>query len=189
MGRYHRLSRLATAASAAFALAGCAGTPLEFVRDQPGANFQRYMAVVIKEFENGVGTELPAQIPLQLQVAAEVHLGKCYPGLLRITPKPPTDASDLLVVEGTITEYREGSKFARFMLIGLGSSKFASDVVFRDGQTGHELARAKVDLLWAMGGIVGAMTGIEDLVKKAGAQVADAIAEKKGVTKAEGCEG
>ena len=70
------------------------------------------------------------------------------------------------------------------MLIGLGSSKFSSDVVFRDGQSRQELAQAKVDLLWAMGGIIGAATGIEDLVKKAAEQVADAITEKKGVAKA-----
>ena len=49
------------------------------------------------------------------------------------------------------------------------------------------MARAKVDLLWAMGGVVGAMTGIEDLVKQAATQVADAIAEKKGAPKAESC--
>ena len=92
-------------------------------------------------------------------------------------------SAEELVVGGAITEYREGSRFARAMLIGLGSAKFASDVSFLDGQSGRELTKAKVDLLWAMGGLVGASQGIEDLIEKGGRQIADAIAEKKGATK------
>lgn len=69
------------------------------------------------------------------------------------------------------------------MLIGLGSAKFSSDVSFIDGQSGRELTKAKVDLLWAMGGLVGASQGIEDLTEKTGRQIADAIAEKRGAAK------
>lgn len=181
------LSGMGAALLVGFVLTGCASTPLEFVGDQPAANFQRYGAVVIKEFENGVGGDLPPRVPVELKAAVETRLGKCYPGLLRVTPVGSSDAPEVMIVEGRVTEYREGSRFARFMLIGLGSAKFASDVVFRDGQNKQELARAKVDLLWAMGGVVGALSDIEDLVRKAAAQVADAIAEKKGAPKAEDC--
>ena len=52
-----------------------------------------------------------------------------------------------MLVEGTITEYREGGRFTRAMLIGLGSAKIASDVSFMDAQSGRKLAHAKVDLL------------------------------------------
>ncbi len=52
-----------------------------------------------------------------------------------------------------------------------------------DGQSGKELTKAKVDLLWAMGGLIGALQGIEDLIEKAGRQIADAIAEKRGAAK------
>ncbi len=52
-----------------------------------------------------------------------------------------------------------------------------------DGQSGRELARTKADLLWAMGGLVGASQRIEDLAEKAGRQIADPIAEKRGVAK------
>ena len=92
-----------------------------------------------------------------------------------------------MIVEGRITEYREGNRFARFLLTGLGSAKFASDVIFRDGESKQELAQAKVDLLWAMGGIIGAAGDMDDLIKKAATQVADAIAEKKGAPKVEDC--
>ena len=92
-------------------------------------------------------------------------------------------SAEELVVGGTITEYREGSRFARAMLIGLGSANLASDVAFVDGQSGRQFTQAKVDLLWAMGGLVGASQGIEDLIEKAGRQIADAIAEMRGVAK------
>lgn len=51
------------------------------------------------------------------------------------------------------------------------------------GRAGGKLTKAKVDLLWAMGGLVGSSQGIEDLIEKAGRQIADAIAEKRGVAK------
>ncbi len=181
------LSRLCRSLPVVLALAGCASTPLEFVKDNPAANFQGYTTVVIKAFENGVGQELPAGVPLELRASVETRLGRCYPGLLQVAGPKQVDGPEVMIVEGRVTEYREGSRFARFMLAGLGSTKFSSDVVFRDGQSKQELARAKVDLLWAAGGIIGASTGIEDLVKKAAAQVADAIAEKKGARKAEDC--
>lgn len=110
--------------------------------------------------------------------------------LILLTSRPPQletpmkyfDAEEL-VVGGTITEYREGSRFARAMLIGLGSANLASDVAFVDGQSGRQFTQAKLDLLWAMGGLVGASQGIEDLIEKAGRQIADAIAEQRGVAK------
>ncbi len=168
-------------------IGGCASTPLEFVKTEPTTTFDRYNAVVIKEFENSVGQDLPARIPVELRAAVETRLSKCYPGILRIAPAAAAEAPDTIIVEGRITEYREGNRFARFMLIGLGSAKFSSDVVFRDAQSRQELAQAKVDLLWAMGGIVGAMSGIDDLVKKASEQVADAVVEKKGIKKNAEC--
>ncbi len=84
-----------------------------------------------------------------------------------------------LVIGGTITKYREGSRFARAMLIGLRSAKVATDVSSLDGQSGRELTKAKVDLLWAMGGLVGASQAIEHLIEKAGCQIADARREAR----------
>ena len=106
-----------------------------------------------------MGESLPPRVLQELPEAVMAHLNECYPGAFGKIDRTASGSADELVVGGTITEYREGSRFARAMLIGLGSAKFASDVSFVDGQTGRELTQAKVDLLWAMGGLVGASQG------------------------------
>jgi hypothetical protein len=164
-------------------MSGCAATPLQVVKAEAGVNFQRYTILVVKDFQNGVGDALPPRVLQELPEAVVAHINECYPKAFARIERSSSGSPDELVVGGTITEYREGSRFARAMLIGLGSAKFTSDVSFTDGQTGQPLTQAKVDLLWAMGGLIGASQGIEDLIEKAGKQIADAIAEKRGVTK------
>ncbi len=165
------------------AIWGCAATPLQVVKAEAGVNFQRYTTLVVKDFQNGVGDALPPRILQDLPEAVMAHLNECYPKAFGKIERSASGSAEELVVGGTITEYREGSRFARAMLIGLGSAKIASDVSFIDGQTGRELTKAKVDLLWAMGGLIGASQGIEDLIEKAGRQIADAIAERRGAAK------
>jgi hypothetical protein len=167
------------------ALWGCAATPLQVVKSEAGGNFRRYTTLVVRDFQNGVGEALPSRVLQEVPDAVVAHLNECYPGAFGKIDRAVSGSADELVVGGTVTEYREGSRFARAMLIGLGSAKFATDVSFIDGQSGRELTQAKVDLLWAMGGLVGASQGIEDLIEKAGRQIADAIAEKKGAVKRE----
>jgi len=164
-------------------MSGCAATPLQVVKAEAGVDFRRYTTLVVKDFQNGVGDALPPRILQDLPEAVVAHLNECYPKAFGKIERTTSGSSEELVIGGTITEYREGSRFARAMLIGLGSAKFASEVSFVDGQSGKELTKAKVDLLWAMGGLVGASQGIEDLVEKAGKQIADAIAEKRGAAK------
>ena len=38
---------------------GCAATPLQVVKAEPGVNFQRYTTLVVTDFRNGVGDALP----------------------------------------------------------------------------------------------------------------------------------
>jgi hypothetical protein len=162
---------------------GCAATPLQVVKAEAGVDFKRYTTLAVKDFQNGAGEALPPQVLQELPQAVVAYLNECYPAAFGKIERMPSGSAEEVIVSGTITEYREGSRFARAMLIGLGSAKFASDVSFIDGRSGRELTKAKVDLLWAMGGLVGASQGIEDLIEKAGRQIADAIAEKKGARK------
>ena len=85
-----------------------------------------------------------------------------------------------MIVTGTIRKYRRGSKFARAMLIGLGSASFEGEVSLKDGADGRVLYTAPFDKLWAWGGIAGMSKGIEDMVAETEAMVAATIARAKG---------
>jgi len=89
---------------------------------EAGVNFQRYTTLVLKDFQNGVGDALPARVLQDLPEAAMAHLNECYLGAFGKIERTATGSAEELVVGGTITEYREGSRFARAMLIGLGSA-------------------------------------------------------------------
>jgi hypothetical protein len=78
-----------------------------------------------------------------------------------------------------LTEYDEGSAFARFMLIGLGQIKLAGDVIFVDGTTGQELGRYKVSKQFAFGGVYGATTRMEDVEEGFAKSVAQILRETK----------
>ena len=164
-------------------MSGCAATPLQVVKAEAGVDFKRYTTLTVKDFQNGVGDALPPRILQDLPEAVVAHLNECYPKAFGKIERTAAGSPEELVIGGTITEYREGSRFARARLIGLGSAKFATDISFLDGQSGRDLTKAKVDLLWAMGGLVGASQGIDDLIEKAGRQIADAIAERRGAAK------
>ena len=162
---------------------GCAGSPLEVTRAGSEIDFQRYTTLAVRDFHNGVGDLLPRRVLQELPEAVMARLNECYPMAFEKIERMSSGSADELVIEGTITDYREGSRFARAMLIGLGSARLTSEVSFVDGQSGRQLTQAKVDLLWAMGGLVGASQGIEDLIDKGGKQIADAIGERRGLVK------
>ena len=132
-------------------MSGCAATPLQVVRAEAGVDFKRYTTLVLKDFQNGVGDALPPRILQDLPEAAMAHLNEGYPGAFGNIERTASESTEELVVGGIITEFREGSRFRRATLAGLGTAKFASDVAFVDGQSGKELTMAKVDLLWVMG--------------------------------------
>lgn len=62
-----------------------------------------------------------------------------------------------------ITRYEKGSKFARFMLIGLGQIHIDEDIVLTDYFSKNKLAQYQVTKTYAWGGMIGAMTDIKDV--------------------------
>ena len=72
------------------------------------------------------------------------------------------------------------------MLAGLGSARLVTHVSLADW-TGRELAQAEGRWVFSMGGIIGAVGGMEHLVQTAGGEIADGIAEKRGVKMAGKC--
>ena len=85
-----------------------------------------------------------------------------------------------IIVTGTIRSYRPGSRFWRFMLIGLGSASFKGDLTLKRAQDKSVLYEAPFDKLWAWGGILGMSKGIDDMVSESEAAVANTVAQAKG---------
>lgn len=94
---------------------------------------------------------------------------------------PALGRQDELIVTGTISEYKPGSKLVRGMIgVGMGAAHFKGDVVLKDGADNHILFSAPFSKLWAWGGVMGASKGIEEMVSESEASVATTIAQGKG---------
>ena len=91
------------------------------------------------------------------------------------TPSPPPGTKIKIV----ITQYDEGNRFARFMLIGLGQIHLEGDVVFIDATDEKEVGRYKVSKDFAFGGIYGGITGMEDVEKGFAKSVAQIVTNKQ----------
>jgi hypothetical protein len=173
----------------AVASAGCASVAV--VKEDSRIKDQQYRALVVVDFENGVGNALPAQVQQKLPGAVVAHLNQCYPGAFDRVARTGHGSAGELLIRGTVLEFQAGNRALRFLAgaYGAGTAKFAADVAFCDGQTGQQLMVAKGDWVYKFGGIIGAIGGIDALVQTSGADIADLIAEKRGANRSEkqGC--
>ena len=78
-----------------------------------------------------------------------------------------------------ITNYDEGSAFARAMLAGLGQMHINAIVSLTDSESNESIAKYDISKTFAWGGLYGGTTGIKDIEKGFAKAVAASIAEKK----------
>jgi hypothetical protein len=143
-------------------MSGCGTTTLSLKPDSQ-VNLAQYKSLSIQTAaaEGVVITEL-AQTRIKDRIKAEVsstcpkHFEDIY-----------TDAAhpEGLLLTLNFTKYDEGNRFARAMLAGLGAMKINADVTIKDGQSGNAICNGEAGKSFAWGGMVGAMTGIEDVEK------------------------
>lgn len=169
---------LATALAASLVLAGCAAGKVKVNTVVPRSSMEKYRTVAIIVV-NDAGPVCPDNVGPCIQDAAIRQLKVKFPSVFADVRTAPTGADDELFVEVHITKYKKGSRLARAMLIGLGSSKIATDLVFIDSATKGTITTGRLALTWAMGGIIGASKGIEELVDSAGAKIANAIVAQR----------
>jgi Domain of unknown function (DUF4410) len=170
---------LAAALAASLVLAGCATGKVK-INTTAGSRsaMEKYRTVAIT-LVNDAGPACPDDVGPCIQAAAVRQLKAKFPNVFADIRTAPTGADDELSVEVHITKYKKGSRLARAMLIGLGSSKIATTLFFIDSASKRTVATGQLGLTWALGGIVGASKGIEDLVDSAGAKIANAIVEQR----------
>jgi hypothetical protein len=164
--------------AACLLLAGCATGKVKVSTTAPRKAMENYRAVAITVL-NDVGPACPDDVAPAIQAAAIRQIKVKYPDVFADIRPAATGAEGELFVEVHVTKYKKGSALARAMLIGLGSSKISTTLVFIDSATKTSLATGQLDLTWAMGGIIGASKGIADLVESAGEKIANAIVEQR----------
>jgi hypothetical protein len=169
----------------AIAAAGCAAV------GDPRISARQYRTLVVADFENAIGRALPVRVQQELPGAFIAHLHRCYPGAFDQTLRAGGGNADELVIRGSITDFQAGNRNLQYAgsIFGLGSAKLSVDVSFFDGRSGQPLGLAKGEWEYRYGGVKGSVWGMDDLLRSAGASVADLIAEKRGATKQEapGC--
>lgn len=169
-------------------LGGCASqnslkAPLLSVTNGKNADLSAYQTATFVTFElapkNGKPIDNTVAVDFTNQISDRVEHD--FVSLFHeVRRGKPLGRSDELVITGKITEYNPGDRGARMMLIGLGAAGFKGQLVMKDGATGDLLSEAKIDKVWAWGGIMGASKGIEEMVPEAAASAARTIATLKG---------
>ena len=157
MNKHVRLS-IAAIAITAF-LAGCASHRYTVV-EPPKASLTNYSVLEIPEFDSNLKSAEAVEL-------AKVFADRLMREIASYRAQHPEDVvydqvvkstdqvDDVLVMQGTVISYEEGSRAKRYF-IGLGSGKAycTIQVKFRDKATGEELARTNFDGE-LMGGIFG----------------------------------
>ncbi len=92
----------------------------------------------------------------------------------------PLGTPDELLVTGRITDYRPGSRAARFLGPGIGKADLKGELVLKDGPTGQPLVIAPIDKLWAWGDVLGASKGMNNMMEETAAAAANLVARTKG---------
>lgn len=156
---------------AAFSVTGCAGSvaPAAVVTgmsaEQRGA---LHLASITTEAQNGVALGPIETARITQLVSTDIR--GAAPGVL--DPAAP-GASALRVI---VTRYDAGNAGARLLLAGLGQIRMDGDVIITAPATGRLIGEYRVAKQFALGGIIGALTKIEDVERGFSKSVAAIVA-------------
>lgn len=140
---------------------GCGTTALSFKPTDAQVNLAIYNSVTIQT-SNGRSVAVSESVQNRIRGVIRSQLLECCKDRFEnISLGDPGPKDLLLHVRFTI--YDEGSRFARFMLAGLGSMQIHADVEIKDAMSGNILSGGEAGKTFAWGGVYGAVTGIEDL--------------------------
>ncbi|MBF0559301.1 MAG: DUF4410 domain-containing protein [Nitrospirae bacterium] len=164
---------------AVIVLTGCGTTTLSLKPDSK-TDFTQFKSLTIKTAAaDGVVIPDSAQTRIKDRVRAEIS-GGCCPKRFESIHIDNIQPDDLLLII-QFTKYDEGNRFARAMLAGLGAMKINADVEVKDGHSGNSICKGEAGKSFAWGGMLGAMTGIEDVEKDFAKEVSRGFGEMLGI--------
>ena len=158
-------------------VAGCATSTTEPVAVQTLTQDQRatlHLKDVTAQAAPGIVITQADFDRICLKVKAQLQ--GASPGIFVDATSP--DAATASTIKLNFTQYDPGSAFARGMLIGLGQIHIDADVLVIDAN-GKTEADYKVSKQFALGGIIGATTRIEDVEDGFAKSVAEIVKPKK----------
>jgi hypothetical protein len=176
MSVFKRLAAAATAVGSLVLLSACAesvATPVPVTALQPVQITTLKVTDITDEAAPGIA--VPSYDLERILDRVKAEVSATHPEILAAANAPAGTAKIKIV----ITQYDEGNRLARFVLIGLGQIYLDGDVVFVDPSSGQEIARYKVSKNFAFGGMYGGITGMEDVEKGFAKSVAAILADKK----------
>jgi len=178
MIRMNRFAALPAWLLLALFLSACAedaSTPVPVAALQPAQESSLKITDISAETAPGV---VIASFDLERLVArVKAEVSASHPEILTASAASATPSDTKIKI--VITQYDEGSRFARAMLIGLGQIHLDGDVVFIDASGGNEIARYKGSKDFAFGGLYGGITGMEDVEKGFAKSVAEILIKKQ----------
>jgi hypothetical protein len=158
----------------AVSLAGCAGSvsaPTTVVDLPPDARAQLRIGDVSADAASGVEMSEADLGLISQKVRADISAEA--PGVLAEGP----DAASAMKMKLHFTKFDRGNAFARFMLIGLGQIRIEADVDILNN-SGVQIAQYKVSKDFALGGVAGGTTTVEDVEEGFAKSVAEVVKNK-----------
>jgi hypothetical protein len=169
-----KIVRLACAASLAAMLAGCAGSVSAPVAVQALSQEQRgalKLSDISADAAQGVAMS-DGDFGLICE-KVKSYIDADHPGMVVDGAAVP----QALKMQIHFTRFDRGSAFARAMLIGLGQIRIEATVSLADA-SGKEVAEYKVAKDFALGGIAGATTSVDDVEEGFAKSVAQVVNNK-----------
>jgi uncharacterized protein DUF4410 len=108
----------------------------------------KYQNVEIVRFENKDGVTLPAESRdvIMSQIVEELKQLKKFKQVANVGETIPQDAGPTVRLNGTITQYKPGSRAKRYLVgFGAGATKVVAHITFTDVATGAVLFEKDVD--------------------------------------------
>jgi hypothetical protein len=134
----------------------------------------KYRFIEVVRFDNAAGVEFPAdrQVTLVEDLVKQLEGTKKFEPVLRSGEKPSNTSAAVVRLTGTITQYKPGSRAARYLIgPGVGTTKVVAQIKLVDASTGAVVLERKVDgkvMMGIMGGnSAGATNGLAKEVAKA----------------------
>lgn len=142
-----------------------------------------YDTVIINDFGDGVTKDKnDSTIKIQGKIFADMISSDLLSKKSFSSIERNVESCDhAILVDGEITEYKEGNAAARLLIgLGAGSSHFDATVNVRDNKTKDLLGVIKVDQMsWALGGALAAAQDVTSHMKTASGKISSQLSNAK----------